>query len=139
MANAVLSEEEKARIRRHLGYFTLNAAPSIQLGFPRASQPLFLVDQAFDQIPDYAVSLIRGDLAILDNIEVQLVEAQKRFKADKLGDLTINRSETDQLRGEYVYWAQRLADDLGCPLNIYAERFRAGGGNRMPINIRVRN
>jgi len=71
--------------------------------------------------------------------------ARSRFKAMKLGEITLRTgpqdNEIDMLEREYYRWAQRLADVLGCPLNIFSERFRYGGGSMgpRPMNIPVRN
>jgi hypothetical protein len=123
---AVLQEEEKARIRHHLGYLNVQPAASIQLGFPAASQPLFLVESAMNKIPETAVGIIRKTVSILDNIEDRLVDALDRLQAEKLSDVTLRADEHDALEREYVRWAKRLADDLGAPLNAYSERFRHG-------------
>ncbi len=49
---AYLTEDEKNLVRYFLGYLINNAnAGSIQLGFPRASEPMFLVEQAMNMIP----------------------------------------------------------------------------------------
>lgn len=137
---AVLTEDEKARVRMHLGYFSLNSAPAIGLGLPRADQSLFLVEIAMNQIPDTAIGLVRERIAILDNIEQRLVGAMDRMKAEKLGEITLRADETDALEREFVRWATRLADLLACPLNPYSERFRAGaGGGPRSMNIAVRN
>lgn len=135
MANAVLTEEEKNRIRHHLGYLVTEPASSIQLGYPRASQPQFLVELSMNRIPEQAVGQIRRYVGILDKTEDRLFEAQERLAASALGEITLREDETDQLEREYARWARRLADDLGVPLNIYSERFRSGG--MMPINIPV--
>jgi hypothetical protein len=133
--SAVLTEDEKNRIRHHGGYLLTNPVSSIQLGFPRASQPQFLVESAMNNLPEAAVGQIRRYISILDTIEDQLVDATLRFKAKKLAEIELRDNETDMLEREYSRWAKRLYDDLGCPLNIYSERFRAGGG--ASINVPV--
>lgn len=137
IATAVLTEEEKARIRHHLGYVQTNPVASIQLGVPRASQPQFLVEAQMNRIPETAIGGIRRMVAILDNIEDRLLDALDRLAADKLGEITLRQNEHDSLEREYVRWAKRLADDLGVPLNAYSERFRSGAG--VPLNVSVQN
>lgn len=139
MATAVLTEDEKARIRHHTGYLNTNPVASIQLGVPRASQSMFLVETAMNSIPDTAIGLIRQYVAILDGIEQKLVDAMERFAASKLGEITLRDNETDMLEKEYVRWARRLADDLGVPLNAYSERFRGGGGGGVALNLPVQH
>lgn len=130
-----LTEEEKARVRYHLGYLDVAPVVSIQLGFPRASQPMFLVEAAMENILETAIGIVRRHVAELDGIEDQISDARRRMKAEKLGEITLRADETDALEREYARWARRLADILGVPLNIYAERFRAGGG--APLSVPV--
>jgi hypothetical protein len=134
-AVALLSEEEKDRILHHLGYVLTDPVASIQLGVPRASQPMFLVLSQFNRIPDHAVGLIRKYLAILDRIEDLLVDAMDRFAAKELGEITLRDNETDMLENEYARWARRLADDLGVPLNPFAARLWGGKASlSIPVN-----
>jgi len=71
--------------------------------------------------------------------------ARSRFKAMKLGEITLRTgpqdNEIDMLEREYYRWAQRLADVLAVPLNIYSERFRYGAamGGPRPLNVPVRH
>jgi hypothetical protein len=135
MANVALTEEEKARVRHHTGYILLDPVPSITLGVRALGQPQFLVELALNRVPESAVGLIRRYIAELDSIEDQLSDARRRFKAEKLGEITLRADETDMLEREYARWAKRLADDLGIPLNQYSERFRSGAG--VPISVPV--
>lgn len=135
MATAVLTEDEKNRVRHHTGYLIVNPVSSIQLGVPRASQPMFLVETALNSIPESGIGQIRRYINILDGIEDRLVDAMERFVATKLGEITLNPDESNKLEIEYSRWAKRLADDLGVPLNAYSERFRSGGA--MGLNVPV--
>lgn len=125
--NAILDEHEKVRVRHHTGYLLTNPVTTIQLGFPRAAQPQFLLETAMNSIPVEAIGQIRKYLDILDRVEGLLVEAQERLAANRLGEIDLREDEPGQLEREYARWAKRLADDLGIPLNPYSERFRAGG------------
>lgn len=129
MATAILTEQEKNRIRHHCGYLVVNPVSSIQLGVPRASQPQFLVELAMNSIPDTAIGQIRRWIAILDGIEEQMIDANGRLVAKKVGNIDLNENEHSALAAQYNKWAQVLADDLGIPLNAYSERFRGGPGS----------
>uniref|UniRef100_A0A6H1Z9J8 Uncharacterized protein n=1 Tax=viral metagenome TaxID=1070528 RepID=A0A6H1Z9J8_9ZZZZ len=130
-----LTDAEKARVREYLGYLSFASASSIQLGFPAATQPLFLLEQAMAGVLSAAEDVIRRLLYHLDDIEAQLSTARSRLRASKIDELTLNAGEIDALWKEQYRWACRLADALGAPINAYAERFRgvAGGG----MNLRV--
>lgn len=115
------TDREKARVRHFLGYPSWSSqAASIQLGFPSGSQPLFLLEQAFDRILPDGEEAVRKDLCECEDVENQLGSARKRMRADQLGNLKVARDETDRLRKELIFWTQRLADDLGVVKNPYS-------------------
>ena len=138
-----LSASDKERVRYHLGYMSIEPAASIQLGFPRASQAQFLVEAAMERIMEPAVSRVMKLLSALDAVEDQMMTALPRLKAQQLGELKLRNTneestEQDLLEKEYVRWAQRLADILGVPLNVYAARFRdLGSGGGMNVRVEV--
>lgn len=117
-----LLESERARARHFLGYPSVQSmAASIALGVPAVSQPLFIVDAMFDKLSDGGVDAVRADLCQLEDIESQLSSARSRMKAKAIGELEMNPQEAAMLRTEFLYWQRRLADDLGCIPNPYAQ------------------
>lgn len=138
-----LTASEKERVRYHLGYLNVEPSAAIALGFPRASQAGFLVEQAMERLMEPTVGRVSQLLSVLDRIEGQMIEALQRLQAQQLGELKLRNSndeptEQDLLEREYVRWAQRLADNLGVPLNVYSERFRelgSGGGVNVPVAV----
>lgn len=137
---AALTDEEKERVRYHLGYLNVQMAGSIQYGLPRPIQTLFILELAMDnlidnggQVTSFAVNRVRRILTVLDNIEAKLVDAQDRLAAEKLGELKIRLGEPDLLEGEYNRWARRLANQLGVPLYGYADRFKNSRAGSIPV------
>jgi len=117
------TENEKARIFHQLGYANWKQlAQSIQLGYPAASQPFFLVQDSLHRIAPESEPSIRRDLCECEAIESQLSEARSRFKASQLGNLKLNMNETAMLRNELIFWQTRLADDLGVQKNPYSQQ-----------------
>ena len=137
MPTAILTEEEKARIRYHGGYLQITPASAIILGLPAATQPAFLVEQAMEHIPDTAIAIIRNLVAKCDITENNIMLAQTRMVAKSVDEIDLNPDEANQLRGEYRYWVQKLYDNLGAPINAYASAFQSGG--RPPLNLSVVN
>ena len=140
MTTPRFTDEERARIRAHLGYLNVAPVSAIGLGFPAASQSLFTVEVAMDQLLPGAVSRAQMILAVLDKIECLLVESLERLAAQQVGDVKLRGSndestEGDLLEGEYLRWAKRLADLLGVELNRASLRFGAGSG--LSGNVRV--
>jgi len=130
------TEQEKARIKHHLGYPDwVQLSNSIQLGFPAGAHPLFLLEQAFQRLTVGGEGSVRADLCECEAIEGQLRSARSRMKASKMGELTLNADESMQLRNELQFWRTRLADDLGVTQNPMSQA--AMGGDPGGVNSRV--
>lgn len=117
-----LSVVDKARIRGHLGYPNISLMSAMQEGIPSATQPMFVLEPAMDNVLDEALPLIYQELDLLDAIDAQLKAALPRLAAIELGDLKLRtgrsgESEGDLLRREYRYHQQRLANQLGVWVN----------------------
>ena len=121
------TDEEKQRIRYHLGYMSVQPAASLTFGLPKPQQTLFLVESAMNLILPVAEEKVRSILNVLDTVECRLIEAQTRMAATQVDNLTMRRDETDALEGEYRRWANRLADIMGVPLYAYSLRFKQQG------------
>lgn len=130
------TDDEKTKILRYLGYPDwVSMSQSIQLGYPAAAQPMFLVVDAFNRMTPTAEGKIRFDLCQLDKIECQIGDAPSRMKARRIGDLEINPQEFNQLLGLLRFWTIRLADDFGVTVNPMSQMSWQGlGGGR---NARV--
>lgn len=123
------TDAEKARVKHFLSYPDwVSLSGSIHLGFPAASQPLYLVEDAFKRLTPEGEASVRRDLCECEGCEQQLSNARGRMKATQLGDLKVNPGETGQLRGELEYWTLRLASDLGVVKNPYSQFEYLGGG-----------
>lgn len=132
------SESEKSRIRRLLSYPSwVSLAQSVQLGYPAASQPAFLVDDAFHRLTPEAEQLTRKDLAECECIESQISDARSRLKATRLGELELNPNELKQLRYELLWWTTRLADDLGVVPDPYSQMIYQALNNQGGMSARV--
>jgi hypothetical protein len=119
--------DEQTRIKYFLSFPDFLAlAQSFQLGYPAASQPLFLVDDSFKRITPQGEFSVRRALCECESIEAQLSDARSRFKARKLGELELNPNETKMLRRELLYWTTRLADSLGVVSNPYSQMMYQG-------------
>lgn len=130
------NDEEQAEILRFLGYANWQSlAQSIQLGYPAAGEPLFLVLDSFQRIAPASRALIRHDLAELRCIEAQLSSGRSRLRASSIEGLRMNPTELNQLRGELKYWKDRLADDLGVVANPFAQSEM--GGTPGGLNAKV--
>lgn len=139
MTIPTLTEEERVRVRYHLGYLNVSPVSAIGLGYPSAQHALFLVENSMDRLIPAAVSRLREIVSTLDQIECQMRDALSRLKAASVGEVKLrgsagDASEGDLLEREYRRWAERLADHLGVSLNVYSARFSAASD---PINLPV--
>ena len=137
-----LTEEEKERIRYHLGYMETSfgstmAAASIAFGIPRPAQTVFLLEQAIQILltNPYAVDRVRSVLQVMDSLEDQLKNAACLLMAESVGEIKLRGAKSgetfpDLIEREYQRWGQRLADILGVPLYPYSTRYRKAGGAR---------
>lgn len=123
----MFNPEEQTQIRYFLSYPSWVAlAQSIQLGYPAASQPLFLVEDAFKRLTPEGEYTVRKALCECQAIESQLSEARRRFKATKVGEVELNPHESRMLRRELLYWVTRVADGLGVVSNPYSQAMYQG-------------
>lgn len=120
-----LTPTEKERVRYHLGYGSVNPAAAISFGLPALIQPLFIVENAMNQLPAESEDRIRRLLKIMDDVECRLVDAQPALAAAKLGELEPRENHPDLLEKEYVRWGYRLADTLRVPIYPYSARYRS--------------
>lgn len=131
------TDSERSRIKHFLSFPDwVSLAASIQLGFPAGSQPLFLVEDAFQRLTTDGEESVRRDLCECEDIENQMRTARSRMKTTQLGNLKINAQETRMLRSELTYWSLRLSSDLGVVSNPYAA-FEYEGALGGSINARV--
>jgi hypothetical protein len=122
-----LTDQEKERVRYHLGYPEVQPAASITLGIPRPIQTAFLVESAMNLLLPVAEDRVRSILSVLDGVECRLIESQDRLAAKQIDSLTLRDDEPSQLEGEYRRWGYRLADTLGVPVYAYSTKYRREG------------
>jgi hypothetical protein len=131
------TEDEKDAILRFLGYPNWAAlAQSIQLGYPAASQPLFLVFDAFRRVRPSSRARIRLDLCRALEVEDQIASSRGRRKSSKVAEVTLNASELADLTQLLTYWTRRIADGLGVIPNPYSTmqyHGMPGGGVNGPV------
>lgn len=132
----IFSEEEKARVRYHMGYLNTDPVLTITLGVPSLTQPAFILEGALNRLPQSRAQILRMLLGRLDTLDNDIFESRRRLKVRKVDEIEMNPTEPDDLEREYVRQAKRMSDFLGAPLNPYSTRWLAG---RQPLSIPVRN
>jgi hypothetical protein len=131
-----LTDDERQRVRYHLGYMSVTAAVQITYGIAKPAQTLFLVELAMNNLMGVAEDKVRQILGIMDGIECRLVDAQDRFLAESIDQLKLRDNEPDKLEAEYRRWGGRLADTLGVPFYAYSDRYKQGANTIQNVSVR---
>lgn len=131
-----LTQEERQRVRYHLGYGAVQPAAMLTFGMVKPYPTAFLVEQAMDQILPVAEDKCRQLLTVLDGVECRLVDAQTRLAASSIDQLKMRADEPERLEDEYRRWGYRLADLLMVPVYPYSTRYFPGGRGAM-TNVSV--
>lgn len=126
-----LTEEEKVKVRHHLGYLNVAASSTFTLGAPAAVETTFIIEGAMNKVLDVALLEVRRQLQILDRIESQMVDDLELLAVQQVDEIAIQPEEMKKLRREYKHWQQSLANLFGVYPNPFDKRF----GNN--INARV--
>lgn len=118
---AALSEVERAKVLRYLGYPSWRDVALVWgIPFPTHIEPQYYINDALDRITDVALEFVRRDLVELDDIENQMSEARCRLRASKIGDITLNPNEIEDLRAEKRKWTIQLANEFEASPNPFA-------------------
>lgn len=123
------SDEEKVRIRHHLGYLNVAAVQTFVLGSPAGVETQFLVEGAMNRVLPEAESMARNHIAKCDFVEAQIVENQELLAVTAVGEITVRENEYEQLLKRYHYWRNALANVLGVYPNPFDKRFESTGLN----------
>lgn len=132
-----LSDEEKARVRRALGFVNVTEASVLAYGAPLNAPLLALVEVRMSQFLPAGEGLLREDLAAFENTRRQLATANTRLKATEITGVKTNPAELEQLKEQLRFWSRQIADQLGVTRQWaawVAGNIEESGG----INARVR-
>lgn len=127
-----LTDAEKVAVRYHLGYPSLFAAASANLGIPGVNQLNFLVEQTFSLVRPSSEDRIRRAIQELDCIEDQLSSDRRVQKLTKAGNTSFRGADgMAELETQYLHWANSLADTMGVQINPFSLKFQRMTG-QMP-------
>jgi len=129
----IFTDEEKVKIRHHLGYQQGQLTYTFALGVPASVQSQFPIEVSMDKLLPAAAPEVRRHLEILERIECQGVEDYELMAVTKIDEIEINKDEHRQLWGNagYMRWRASLANLFGIIPNPYDQRFymQTGGVN----------
>ena len=126
-----LIEEEKVKVRHHLGFLNVAEAYTFVLGTPAAVETQFLVEGAMNRVLESALTLVRKHLQVLDGIEQQKIDDLELLAVTKVGEIEIRADEQQALEQQYERWQASLANCLGIYPNPWDKR--GGSGLNVPV------
>ncbi len=129
-----LSDEDKVKIRHHMGYLNVQATSTFVLGVPAGVQTQFMIEGAWDKVLPQAENLLRVFLCRCDEIEAKVYGGTDLADVETTGNITVNRKRLSELGQYYRIAQQGMANLLGVPPNPFDMRdwVRAGGGMNVP-------
>lgn len=135
----MLTDDEKADIRRHMGYGGVQQASTFDLGVPAPVQTAFLIEGAMQRLLPESEPKLRAYLANLNGIEQQWLDDQQDYAASKVGSIEVNLKEFEDLIKQYKFWQGNVANLLQVQPNPFDMRpglgqgYAGGGGMNVPV------
>lgn len=139
---SLLTDEEKTKIRFHLGYPNVTRMTILMTEVPAPRQLGFLLEPAMDALLPDAVALVRQIVCQMDKLECQLFESADRMQASAVGNLKMRADEQDAVEKLYTRFGRRLADILGVPPYPLSVRYQTNQTVQLGAyagNLRLRN
>src|SRR5690606_38691356 len=113
---AVLSEQEKVKVRHHLGYLNVDEVATFAIGVPAGVETQFAIEGSMNRVRASALPLIRHLIQVLDETEQQMVCGQGTVDVNAMGDISLNNTGEHraqrELRRSYDYWVSSLANAI---------------------------
>lgn len=123
-----LSQEERMRVRGHLGYPQVSSLTLLSIGVPIAGQPHFVLERQMDHVLPEAEKKLREILCECDSIESQLRQSRERLSVAATGETKFRGSEElADLQDLYERWTDRLADFFAAVKNPTSEVHHRSG------------
>jgi hypothetical protein len=135
---ALVTDDEKNRVRWHLGYHLVESVATFALGVPAAMQTTFMIEGAMNRILSTpgAIEKFRQTLERLDCIENEIMCGIDLASVDVLDTITVRKDRLRELARYYRLFQSALANALGVVPNPWDQRvifLLADGG----INVSV--
>ena len=132
----MITEQDKARARGHLGYPETNEAFIFALGVPASYPFTFITEAAYNRILPSAEARFVQLLDRMDAIEQQIEDNTENVEVTRVDEIEINEKALEAAIKRYKYWQGKLANILAVPPYPFDQRpwFGASSGG---INVAV--
>lgn len=127
------TDDEKVRIRHHLGYLNVAQGSTFVLGVPAALEPQFIIEIAMNKVLPAAEGLVRRLLANCDAAEEQIAENTQNVAATQVDEIALNDKEFEQIVKRLNYWRGGLANALAIYQNPFDKRGATSAINRRVV------
>jgi hypothetical protein len=130
---AALTDEEKTKIRYHLGYNpAVQQAQSFVLGIPAGIQTTFMIEGAMNRVLVSALPEVRRHLAILERFENQMLDDAELLAVEQVDEIHVRKDEQEALWKLYYRWVRSLAGLFGVVPNPFDGRLK-GQSINVPV------
>lgn len=122
-----LTDEERVKVRYHLGFPQISPSQSLAFGAVIPTQANFLIEASMNNLIVGAEEIVRSLICTLDEIECLMRRALPDLQVSRTGGgVELDTGYNDRLEAEYNRFAGRLADVFAVPFHPYAMRFSTG-------------
>jgi hypothetical protein len=129
-----LTDEEKVRIRHHLGYLNVDEASTFAIGMPAGVETQFMIEGAFSRLLPAAIPQVRKLLRYCECTEEQRFGSQPNAAVKEVDGIVMGAAEEqNMLSKNYDHWRAALSNMFGTVPNPFDHRY-AGGGLNLRVN-----
>lgn len=128
-----LTDDEKVRIRHHLGYLNVDEASTYVIGLPAGVETQFAIEGAFSRLLPAAIPQVRKLLRYCECTEEQRFTSQPNAVVKKVDGIEMGfAEEQEMLAKNYDYWRSALANMFGVMANPFDRRY-GGASLNIPV------
>src|SRR5258706_4728194 len=118
----MFTDEEKVRIRHAMGYLSVVAVATFNLGVPAGVQTQFMIESAFDKVLPGADDLVRKLLCRCEAAEEEVFGNLDFANVEETGAVKVNRRRLFDLSQIYRMSQEGIANLMGVPPNPFDAR-----------------
>lgn len=124
-----MSEADKIRVRRHMGYPAVDNIQTIQHSVPAGLQTLFALNSTLEKITESLLPEVLRWCSECECTECEVFGNKDMANVESVGTVKVNRLRLRELRDTYLLAQQNLANVLGSVPNPFDQRqWLSGGG-----------
>lgn len=130
-----LTDEQKDKVRYHLGYTGLSLVGTLSFGGVVVQQMAFLLEKNLTNLRESMVPIVQQLICNLDELDCLLMQAARDGRIVRTGGgVQINLDQAAAVKAQYVDWAGRLADQFSVTFDPLSRRFAAASsGVNVPV------